>query len=298
MNIQNVTKKTPSFVLRACGILSATLLLAIAPASQAGVVYRLNDTVLAGGTGANTFMVQNSQVGSGLSYVGGGSPSLTYTEGAATQFTYFLGYFSAKTLTNLNDSITLSYTLTAPAGAFRTQTDSAAFRFGLLNSGGSQISANIATSGTATFNNYTGYGAFYDPNAATGPSNDGFKQRTASNSTLMSVSGFTAISGAPNTVWTGSTTSITGSYTLTRVATGLQITSVINGGTPQTVTDTSGINYTFDTFSFGTVSGTANNPALVFSDLTISVVPEPSAVALAALGLGAILFRVKYRRTV
>jgi hypothetical protein len=283
-------------------VLGATtsLLLALACPSQAAVLYDLNSTVLDGSAGENTFMVQNTQAGSGLSYSGGGSPSLTYTEGGITSFTYFLGYYTPVTLTNLNDSITFSFTLTASANAFSNvnNTNSAGLRIGLLNSGGSQITENVAGNGSTTFNNYEGYAAFYDPYATVG-SNDRFKQRTASSSSLMGTGGFATDVSTTNTVWTGSPTSITGSFTLTRVADGLQITSVINGGTPQTVIDTSGINFTFDTFSFAAVAGSSTTPIVTFSDLTITTtVPEPSAIALLALGCGVILLRsrVKHRK--
>lgn len=256
--------------------------------AHAATLYDLNDTVLSGGTGANTFFVSNSTTGTGLSY-NEAAPSLTWT--TASSYTYMVGYFDSTTLMNVNDSITLSYTITPSSGtAFPSGTDSN-FRLGLYNSGtNTKISTNLSGTGSTTFNSYTGYQAYYRANG-TPTTSDTLQQRAGGTNNILTSNG-TTIAGSP-TLATPGTGVITGSFTLTLTAVGqLTVTSVLNGASAQTVTDISGIDTKFDTFGIFAY-GTGSNPTLTFSNLTVSTVPEPSVVL---LGIGGVMLLALRKR--
>lgn len=270
--------------------LAALLAVSSAPAAT---LYSLGGTVLDGSPGENTYIARGNTGTSGLSY-NGGAPSLTWTGGTvANPTSYVVGYFSSFNLVNLGDSITLSYSIAAgSASAFSTGDQS--FRVGLFNSGGSLISANIAGTGDAALNSYGGYDATYRPNG-TSTGSDRFYQRTVASNNLMTSAAFTA-AGTGITLDSPGTGSFTGSLKLELVATGLQITSVINGGPAQSVIDTTGIVTGFDAFSFQSTVGVAN-PTFTFSDLTVSAVPEPSTYALLLCGAGVLaLLRTRSKR--
>lgn len=259
---------------------------------QGAVVYDLGSTVLDGSAGENTFFVSNSQASpSGLAY-NSGTPSLTWTEGASSSFTYLVGYFNSSTLINTGDSISLSFAI-APSSVSAFSSADLSLRLGLFNSGGSKLTANVASAGAASLSAYTGYMGAYRPNGTTSAA-DSFYQRTGTNTNLMATGAYSLVSGSPTLVSPG-TGNITGTLTFTLVPTGLEIRSVINGGAAQSVIDTSGLVSTFDSFSFFATSGNTN-ATFTFTDLSVSTVPEPSTYALLAGGL-CILACLRKRRS-
>lgn len=260
-----------------------------ATSCHAAVLYNLPNTVLDGGTSPNTFFVANSQIApAGLTYSAGG-PTLSYREGTANNFTYFVGNFGAFSLDDVGDSITLSYTFSpSTASAFRDAAGT--FRVGLFNSNGSQISANASGAGVAALNNDSGYVATYNPRSSSTTGNT-LRQRSGGNDNLWVSSQFTTISSSPELTSPG-TGNLTGTFTLSLVASGIEITSVVNGASAQSVIDTSGLVTSFDSFSIFALSGAAN-PTLTFSDLTVSAIPEPSIAILLA---GAAMVFVCFRR--
>jgi hypothetical protein len=280
-------------------LLASTLaLVTLVPAMPAAVLYDLDTLALDGQTGENTYLVSNSQTApAGLTQAAGTNQPLVDTLGTSENYTYFVGYYSAATLTNIGDSITLTYSLTpSSATAFNNSFSGAdrAFRVGFFNSNGTQMTANSATTGATALNNDTGYAATYRPTAGTVATNNSLLQRTSTSDILWSSGTFVTVSGAPTLVSPG-TGDITGTFTLKLVSTGVEITSVINGGTAQSVIDTSGTITSFDSFSIFAVPGDTN-PTLTFDALTVSTVPEPSAALLLLGGLAPLAFLRKRRQ--
>ncbi len=280
--------------------LPGVILVALCATSRlpASALYDLDDTVLAGGSGANTFFVSNGQT-AGLTY-DSGTPSLLWNQGTSGQFTYFVGYFNSQTLASIGDSISLTYTIT-PAGAAAFQSVDQAFRVGFFNSGGTQLTNNTTANGDAAFNTDTGYMATYRPNGTPVGAANTISQRTGSNNVLITTSVFTQVPGAP-TLQSPGTGQITGSLTFTlQTATTLSIVSKINAGSDQIVTDTSGLVTSFDMFSFFALSGDSTAGSdLNFTDLTVTYnsVPEPQAgVLLGGAALVLCAARRKWRHT-
>ncbi|EIP99165.1 hypothetical protein OpiT1DRAFT_03674 [Opitutaceae bacterium TAV1] len=281
--------KTPLHLLAVPALLSVLPLPAFA-------LYNLPDTKLDGTAGANTWYVSgdtNTTYPGGLSYsADAGNPTLTWTLGSSGKYNYMVATFDAVTLANVGDSLVLSWQIT-PSGSDVFRNVDGALRVGLFNSGGSQISGNVSGATDARFNNDTGYAALYAPNVTPG-ANSKFFRRGNGNENLWS--GRTEIADSPTLVSPG-TGVITGSLTLKLIEGGLLITSVINGGTGQSVTTASNLVTTFDALSFFATSGKADS-TLTFPELSVTyvpAVPEPSTCAFLA---GAILlaFAVIHRR--
>jgi hypothetical protein len=280
-------------------ILAAALTsLALLPAAHAAVLYDLDSLALDGEAGENTFFVSNGEPTAGLTQAAGSNQPLVYTlADNSGPFTYFVGYYSAATLTNIGDSITLTYSLTPSSNiAFDGTTADRTFRVGFFNSNGEQMMGNTTGSGAAALNDDTGYIAAYRPRSGTIANTNTLQERTSTNDLLWASSTLTTVSGAPTLVSPG-TGDIDGTFTLKLVSTGVEITSVINGGAAQSVIDTSGTITSFDSFSIFAASG-AVNPTLTFDTLTIStaVVPEPSAALLLLGGLATLAFLRKRRQ--
>jgi len=288
----------PDMTLRCKPLLAVCFLfvitvLTVTPA-QGVVLYDLSTVVLDGGAGENTYLISNGMAPpAGLAY-NSATPSLTYTGGTNSNYTYMVGYFTSSNLVNEGDSITLSYSLTPSSNIAFTGSNEQNFRVGLYNSGGSKITSNPAGTGDAAFNTSTGYMATYRPRGTVGAANSIY-QRTSSNVILVGTGAHTLVDGAPTLVSPG-TGNISGSLTLTRVSTGVQIESVINGGAAQSVIDTSGLVTTFDTFSIFGISGDTN-PTFTFSTLSITTasVPEPSRYLLLTGAFCALVCRRKRR---
>ncbi len=263
-------------------LLCFLVLTAVSPVKAQTVLYDLNDTVFSGTAGANTFLAGPGS----LSQPSPGS-SITQTLGTSGNFSYSVGYFDLTSLLALGDSLTISYAVdTSSITTF--QNSDQQFRVGLFNSGGSQLTANVGTT-SATFNGYDGYVGTYRPNGASGAANT-LRERTGTNDLLWSGGSYTTLSGAPTLVSPG-TGDFTGSFKLTLVASGVEISSVINGGAAQTVIDTTGTLTSFDTFSIF-ANPLNNSPTLVFTALSVTTsVPEPSVVGLVGCGLGLGLLR-------
>lgn len=261
-----------------------------APLSAATVVYDLGSAVLDGGAGANTF----ARGATSLSLSDG---NLNFQLGANS---YLVGYFDAVTLGNVGDKLNLSFTYTAPADAFATADQ--AFRVGLFDSKGTQITQNGGTSNNA-FNDERGAGVMLRARAGTLGSTNAFYERKSdgNGTTLWSTALYTAVSGTPTLgqVVTGGTT-IT--YGIERLAEGALLYTVSYTGTSGSISEsiisTAPATYTFDTLSLFANPVSATTPTLSFSDLTVtsSPIPEPASAA-ALLGLGALgMVAVRRRR--
>jgi hypothetical protein len=265
--------------------------LALAGTLQATTLYSLNTTVLDGNSGENTYISANGS-GSGLSY-NSGTPSLTLTLPGSGAYGQIIGNFSSSSLSSIGDSISLSYSFTVSSAAVFNASD-ATFRVGLFNSNGTAVTGN--TAGTDA-NNSTdlGYMAGYRGLTGTNGSANTFYQRNSSNNVLFTTAAYSNSSATfgGNTSPTLSSFGLaagnlsgSGSLTLTLISGGVRLSSVVNGGTAQTLDDLSGLVTTFDEFGFFGLSGSAN-PTITFSNIAVNytAVPEPSSCALLAGGL-------------
>ncbi|MEX2606085.1 MAG: PEP-CTERM sorting domain-containing protein [Kiritimatiellia bacterium] len=252
------------------------LLLPLGGTCLGAVVFDLNDVVLDGSAGENTYIARNSTSAGGLSY-DGGTPSLTYNLNGTNSYSYFVSYFDAQTLA-VGDSLELSYAFTPTStNTFRNVNET--FRVGLYDSKGTQVDSDTDGTGLAGYNDDRGYMGLYSPNATPSSTTDKFFQRTGSNNLLWSSGTRTVVSGSP-TLESPGTGSVTGLFRITlQSATELLLESQINGNTFQSVLDTAGLETTFDSLSFFVISG-ADDQSLTFSDMTVTVIPEPSSLIL------------------
>ncbi|MDA3874420.1 MAG: PEP-CTERM sorting domain-containing protein [Kiritimatiellae bacterium] len=271
-------------------ILFILLLLPLGGTCLGTVIFDLNDIVLDGNAGENTYITRNSGSVGGLTY-DGGSPSLTYNLNASNNYSYFVSYFDSQTLA-VGDSLEISYAFT-PTGTSSFRNSDGALRVGLYNSNSTRVDSDTDGIGLTGYNDDRGYLGVYAPNT-TPVANDTFYQRTSSNNLLWSSSTRTVVSGAP-TLDSPGTGSVTGLFRLTlQSPTSLLLESQINGNTVQSVVDTAGLETTFDSLSFFAMSG-GNGQSLTFSDISITQVPEPSSFFLMSLA-GAIYLVVGFTR--
>lgn len=267
--------------------LAAVLAAVLAAPLSATVVYDLGSAVLDGGAGANTF----ARGATSLAFSG---DNLNFQLGANS---YLVGYFDAVTLGNVGDKLSLSFTYTAPVDAFATADQ--AFRVGLFDSKGTQITQNGGTSNNA-FNDERGAGVMLRARAGTLGSSNAFYERKAdgSGTTLWSTALYTAIPGTPTLgqVVTGGTT-IT--YGIERLAEGALLYTVSytgpSGSVSESIISAAPATYTFDTLSIFANPVSATTPTLSFSDITVTSIPEPASAA-ALIGLGALGLVASRRR--
>lgn len=181
------------------------------------------------------------------------------------------------TLTNVGDSIKLSGGVTF-LNLATPQADQ--FRFGLYN-----------VNGQTGVNGWLGYMAS-NSGTSTGPTYSRLWERSNPNTgSFGSGSGATAVANVNATP--GNTSFASGTYTfsltLTRVATGLEvgwtlIGTNVNSTVSGTFLDTTPQTYTYNRVGFFTGGG-LNADQVSFSNVDLTVVPEPGVVGLVAAGL-------------
>lgn len=186
----------------------------------------------------------------------------------------FLTYFDATTIA-VGETLTLSFDVNhkavsnAPSG----------FRFALLNSHGSQISADGTASG-AVFNGYTGYAAFTSLDATV--NNQFIYQRANANDSLWTAGAFQSRGFEGLTYNVPADTFVEMSLSVYRKdATTAVITSTINGISVE-VEQTTGAEFTFDTIGLNLTPQT--NEERIFSHFEVDVIPEPGSMVLLGLG--------------
>ncbi len=253
--------------------------------AQAAVLFELADGVRAPDTGANTFVVTN----------GGGSVTLTYSDTPSltlvpksNDYNYFVINFPEVSLENVGDKVSVSFAYTpSSASVFRADTGGA-LRIGLYDAVGTVVSQDSPTAGLDALNNDRGYVAQYGPNATNSPDSI-FRQRTGNNNNLFSSGTYQTVTDSP-TLDSPGTGSASGVFSIELTNEGIRLTSIINDGTAQTVTDTSGLTTTFSELGvfFHVSSG---DHSIEFTDLTVSFVPEPAALSMVGLGAGLLTLR-------
>ncbi|MDF3129105.1 PEP-CTERM sorting domain-containing protein [Kiritimatiellaeota bacterium B1221] len=254
----------------------------------AAVLFDLNDVALDGTAGENTYITRNSATTGGLTY-NSGTPSLTYNLNAANSYSYFVSYFDAQTL-SVGDAIELSYSFT-PSSTSSFRDTAGAFRVGLYNSKTDQASEDSNDTGLSEYNDDRGYMGVYSPRGTS----DTFFQRTGNNNLLWSSSTRTAVTGSP-TLDTPGTDAVTGLLRLTlQTPTSLLLESQLNGSTVQSVLDTSGLETTFDALSFFAMSGSNTSNSLTFTEMTVTLIPEPSSLLLVTMA--GLIFMIARKRS-
>lgn len=242
------------------------------------------------------------------------APQIATTASGYTFLTYFTPSGTPAALT-VGQTITLKFDLN-PQALVVGDTGRNQWRFALLNSGGTRISADGAAIGNATTPgygiNFNNTGSVLIPN---GLSLIGFS-RNSNSSAPISVGTaaahpnnpyFSAVdTGAAASSFIGAGFANTFTFSLTKVSATQNdfFISILNGQTSTTQTwsfsDTASVGSTaFDTFAFQTFGLTTNpsNNALgisqVFDNVSVTVIPEPSAYAvLAGLAtLGLVIYR-------
>lgn len=244
--------------------------------AQAGVIFDIGDVVRPGGPEtANTVIF-----GTGLS--GTNYPaSMSVTE-SSVEFSvkngFFVVYFTPKTLA-IGETIQLNYNITF------TNADSAAnaFRIGLFNSASGTIftSDQSATTSTGLYP-YQGY---FETQRVTLTNAGSAYQRSATTSqaSLFSVTNAQNI-GSPASLGASNGVSYSAMFSLTRTgASSMRLDSQFGNQTLQSFEDTDAITDTFNAFAFQ-IGNASTSPVIpttmTFTELSVSVVPEPSAAGL------------------
>ncbi len=208
------------------------------------------------------------------------------TGGAYTMlWTYFAAAGSPKSL-NVGDSITYNFTLTSTLALQAGQV----LRVGLFNSNPSgqyTPSGNqYNTIANTAFANDTGYAAYVDVGSTDTTNNTFTYERVGApnNVTLWSSGNYTTLgtSGAQADAQLQANTPYKGSVTVTRLVTGMQLTTTI-GNFSSTEVDTNSSQVSFDMISFLTISMPSGN-ALTLSNMSV-VYATSSSASLNAFGV-------------
>lgn len=218
--------------------------------------------------------------------------ALVYTKAGTASSVNLYTYFTPEAATDLSVGQTLTVSLSfsmsnivdSPGGV----------RFGLFNSfnpAPPTTTTRIGSDGTgstmsAAVSGYRGYSVWFNPSATT--SNYEIRKRTANSTTLFD-SGVNPVLGASGSASIGmvANTPISLSLSITRISgTELSIFSSVNG-IELTRIDTPASNFGFDSFAMQFASNLpGNGNTITIDNISVTVVPEPSAVGL--LGVGAL----------
>jgi len=231
----------------------------------------------------------------------GGSLLLDHTSpsGGGGSFVAAWSHFTAAgapVTLNVNERMTLSFTVLFDG---TLATGNGAFRWALLNSGGSRVSDDFAgtnetgiASGT-TFSGWRGYEG-QSPAAttiSTGSPDLITRERTGSGNGLFVSANWTAQSGSgvvePSIL---NNIAYPASLVLTRTAGGMQVQASFAGATTNLVTDATPVT-AFDSVALFALDVLPAD--LRFDDISVSVdvIPEPSAALLLAAAGGGLLLR-------
>lgn len=217
-----------------------------------------------------------------------------HTSGANSSFSAIWGHF-ASTSPAIGETLRLSFTVSFSSAGNAVATDGA-FRWALLNSGGSQVTTDFAGSNATgiqsgtTFASWTGY---QGDTAVAGTPNSStlqIRERKGSGSSLFTSSNWDVRANG-NTSATG-TSDITVLLDVTRTASGVTI-GTSYGGTSITYVDSSASTTSFDTIAFFTLDSLSKDITLSNIKLETLIIPEPTSALLSALGFAGFAFRRK-----
>jgi hypothetical protein len=274
------------------------VLLMLAPASFAGVIVDDSWTDAGRNNGADALDTDwwTSTTSTAIEVSAGSLGLVSGTSGRGIH-----GTFSPQTLTNVGDSLKATFTFKTPATVATGAT--AAFKIGLFNTNGnSGLAADLSASSTTPNTIYDplpGYMMDFDVNPASG-ANITFREKSpvpgSTGQLLGTTTGFVQLAGGGNAYSFAASTTYTGTYSITKTATGIDLSGSLSDGSGVlstfTTSDSSPSATTFDLLGFhvnANIFGSSNavntaDNGIDFTNIKIeSAVPEPSAIAMVAL---------------
>jgi hypothetical protein len=215
------------------------------------------------------------------------------------------GTYPLQSLSNVGDSLKATFTFLTPATVIASPGATAAFKIGFFNTNGnSGLQADLSASSTTPnpiYDPLPGYMMDFDANAAT--NNIVFREKSpvpgSTGQLLGTTTGFVQLAAGGAAYSFAANTTYTGVYSITKTATGIDLSGSLSDGSGVlstfTTSDSSPSATAFDLLGFHVNSGifgssntpnTANN-GIDFSNITIEFnsVPEPSTVLLGAMSL-------------
>lgn len=206
-----------------------------------------------------------------------------FNPGAVTTFT--------STTLSVGQTIVLTFDATITGGTAAPDN----FRFGLFNSGGTNLTGDLVGNPPATsttFHNDVGYSVFV-PQHTTGTGSLRYRGTTTASNAIQ-LTGTANLSFSTSTISSASAsgTPFSGSLSITRSATNsYDLSATFAGNTLATTSyspalDTS----TFDSLSFFSVMNQANM-SLTLDNVKVEVVPEPSSILLLGLASATLITR-------
>ncbi len=285
-------------------LLLAALALPVAAHAQVNVVDNFSDHDRLDGSPLTWYSLNNAGTTTTVPNSGINDGKLTVTSTGSSRTTYLATYFTPSatpfTLTNAGDYIVVSTDFAISHGA-----SGGTLSIGLMNSGGSRLSADVTnaiTSPAITSTTYYGY-------RATTPLGDGShsifeRSSTTTNTGNAFFAGNVELSSSPTSgipLGTGLNTPSVGNLSLRierLVDNSVSITTFLNGTQLAQFTDTVNPSYTYDTFVIlvGNAMFGQTDRYVSFDNVTItgvSVIPEPSSAAalVGVFALGAVALR-------
>ena len=290
--------------LKLFGIIGAVLLTMVMTNVQAEVLFDLSTVKLSGTTGANTFVLTDN--GANLSIMTGANEgNLRWNTNTKQDYSLLVIHFDKQTLT-AGQSLQLDYTIGA-SNANNFQTGNQTMRIGMFDAKGSLVTSNTVKQPNDLTSTWRGYAATYSPRSSDASSENSFYTRYQDKANpLMATTSFTSTGtrnvygweyadptknvmlNYPGTGQGGNL--IIGSFIITMGEDNVvTLSSIIGTNVLQSYTiSDGGTNYaSFDTLVFQFSTTALANEYFRFSNLTLSLIPEPSTFAL--LGVGALL---------
>lgn len=203
--------------------------------------------------------------------------ALSYSQSADTTLDQIIGVTgsSLNLGTNVGDYVQLSFDFRFTS--FGADSEDNALRFGIYSDGSTAITEDFGPGSNVTEQDDTGYFAFIS-NLNTGDYNIGFED--ASHSSILTG---TDVNGSFNTAsgFINDTSSHSVVFSLTRAASGIDISLSVDGSTIVSGNDASSSLTTFNQIAISLADGSSG----VFNNFTLEAVtiPEPSTYAMCAL---------------